>query len=82
MLLAHGPACLFMCHIMLEPSSSWLWNLWLEMAQILCSGLIDGWLEKKNIEELAPNLLRTVPLRAVKQCTVADAIIYWSLMGF
>jgi hypothetical protein len=39
-----------------------------------------GW--KKNIEELAPNLLRTVPLRAVKQCTVADAIIYWSLMGF
>jgi hypothetical protein len=43
----------------------------------------DRWLSgKKNIEELAPNLLRTVPLRAVKQCTVADAIIYWSLMGF
>jgi hypothetical protein len=59
------PACLFMCHIMLKPSSSWLSNLWMEIAQILCSGLIDGWLEK--IEELAHNPLKTISMRVVKQ---------------
>jgi hypothetical protein len=29
----------------------------------------------KTIEEVAPNLLKTVPKRAIKQCTVADAIV-------
>ena len=42
------------------------------MAEILCSGLIDGWVEK-NIKELDPNLLKTVTKRAIKQHMVADA---------
>jgi hypothetical protein len=42
------------------------------MAEILCSGLTDGWVEK-NIEELDPNPLKTVTKRAIKQHMVADA---------
>jgi hypothetical protein len=55
-------------------SSIWQLKLMLEMGRILCFGGTGGW-RGESVQELDPNLSKTIPGRISKKRTVAQGLL-------